>query len=387
MPSLPAPGPSPCNPLPEPLPLPMPAPPPLPPRPVLAVPVGDMASAPPAAFGSPALVPGWLEMTTPFAPGVPPALRGGATEEPRSSGPPAPAPLLPLPRPERALSPPKPGGGGTTFAEPSSGPAVCVDRPEPLPLPMLAGGGTTCGVIGAAPDLASEPPPDAAGGGGTGFARRSPALELPQLLRSRLTCDGGGDTTAGAGNDNFGVDDTSRWGAETGGATTSTVWVVGRRELAKSRCSSRGGGAMTVCPVIGVASGLAVCIVSRETFGAGGMIGVLKVGEVRVLARETSGAGGTTLVVSAFGFRVADDFNSGAGCTTLGVVKNAGKVGAVRVGRRPSAGGGPGFALKASRLATAESECGRLTLGASTTFSLGLSPRATRMVWVRWRAC
>ena len=243
---------------------------------------------------------------------------------------------------------------------------------------MLAGGGTTCGVIGDAPDLASEPPPDAVGGGGTGFARTSPVLELPQLLRSRLTCDGGGAITVGAGNDILDVDDISRWGAETGGATTSTVCVVGTRELARSRCSSRGGGAMTVC-----ASGFAVCILSRGTFGAGGTIGVLNVGEVRVLARDTSGAGGTTLAVRAFGFRLADEFSSGAGCTTAIV----GKVGAVRVERRPSAGGGPGFALKASRLATAESECGRLILGASTTFSLGLSPRATRMVCVRWWAC
>src|SRR5208337_4404284 len=148
------------------------------------------------------------------------------------------------------------------------------------------------GVIGAAPDLASEPPPDAVGGGGTGFARKSPVLELPQLLRSRLTCDGGGAITAAAGNDNLGVDDTSRWSAETGGATTSTVCVVGTRELARSRCSSRGAGAMTVG-----ASGFAVCIRSRETFGAGGTMDVFNVGEVRVLACVTSGAGGTTLVV------------------------------------------------------------------------------------------
>jgi hypothetical protein len=145
----------------------------------------------------------------------------------------------------------------------------------------------------------------------------------------------------------LGVGDTSRWGAETGGATTSTVCVVGTRELARSRGSSRGAGATTVG-----ASGFAVCILSRETFGAGGTIGVLKVGEVRVVACVTSGAGGTTLVVSALALRLADEFSSGAGCTTAIV----GKAGAVRVERRPSAGGGPGFALKASKLATAESE-------------------------------
>lgn len=144
---------------------------------------------------------------------------------------------------------------------------------------MLAGGGTTCGASAPTPDLPSDPPPDAVGGGGTGFARKSPVAELPQLFRSRLTCDGGGATTAGAGSDSFGVDDTSRGGAETGGATTSTVCVSGTRELAKSRCVSRGAGAMTVG-----ASGFAVRILSRETFGAGGTIAALNVGEVRVLA-------------------------------------------------------------------------------------------------------
>ena len=125
VPSLPAPDPSPCSPLPEPLPLPMPAPPPLPPSPVFAVPLGDMARAPPPVeFGSPGLVPGWLEMTTADPGAFPPALLGGATEEPRSSGPPAPVPLLPRPLPERALPPPRPGGGGTTSAEPRSEPAV-----------------------------------------------------------------------------------------------------------------------------------------------------------------------------------------------------------------------------------------------------------------------
>ena len=137
------------------------------------------------------------------------------------------------------------------------------------------------------------------------------------------------------------------------------------------------------------ASGLAVLILSRETFGAGGTIAAfivaLRVGEVRVGARETSGAGGMTLVVRRLLVRLVvgegDEFNSGDGGTARIVI--AGSVGAVREERRPSAGGGPGFGLNASRLATAESECGRFILGASTTFSLGLSPRATRIVCVR----
>src|SRR5712692_8349579 len=216
---------------------------------------------------------------------------------------------------------------------------------------MLAGGGTTWGVMEAAPDLASDPPPDAVGGGGTGFVRKSPVAALPQLLRSRLSWDGGGATTAGAGSESLGVDDTSRCGAETGGATTSTACVRGTRESAKSRCVSRGAGAMTVG-----ASGFAVLILSCETFGAGGTMAALKVGEVRVAVRETSGAGGMMLVVRMLGVRLADEFNSGEGGTTLIVI--AGRVGAVREERRPSAGGGPGFGLNASRLATAESECG-----------------------------
>src|SRR5271163_4569356 len=127
---------------------------------------------------------------------------------------------------------------------------------------MLAGGGTTW-VVSVPTDRVFDPPL-AVGGGGIGFVRKSPEAVLPQLFRSRLTCDGGGATTAGAGNVSLGVDDTSRCGADTGGFTTSTVWVNGRRELARSRCVSRGAGATTVG-----ASGLAVRIWSRETLGAG----------------------------------------------------------------------------------------------------------------------
>ena len=75
---------------------------------------------------------------------------------------------------------------------------------------MLAGGGTTC--VASVPIDARDldPPPDSVGGGGTGFVRKSPVAELPQLLRSRLTCDGGGATMAGAGSVSLGVDETSR---------------------------------------------------------------------------------------------------------------------------------------------------------------------------------
>lgn len=69
------------------------------------------------------------------------------------------------------------------------------------------------------------------------------------------------------------------------------------------------------------------------------------------------------------------EFSSGVGATGVTV----GRVGAMREERKPSVGGGPGVGLKASRLATAASECGRLIWGASTIFSLGLLPRATRI--------
>src|SRR4030088_3586130 len=200
---------------------------------------------------------------------------------------------------------------------------------------MLAGGGTTWVARGPTPDARDcDPPPDAVGGGGTGFVRMSPVAELPPLLRSRLTCDGGGATTAGAGSDSLGVDDTSRCGAETGGATTSTLCVSGTRESARSRCSSRGAGATTVG-----ASGLAVRILSRETFGAGGTTAAFKIGEVCVGVRETSGAGGMTLLVRTLERRVVaweeDVFNSGDGGTARIVI--AGSVGAMREERRPSA--------------------------------------------------
>jgi len=177
--------------------------------------------------------------------------------------------------------------------------------------------------------------------------RKSPVAELPQLLRSRLTCDGGGATIAGAGSESFALDDASLGGAETGGATTSTVCVSGTRELARSRWASLGAGAITVG-----ASGLELRILSREIFGVGGTTSAFNAGELRVLERETSGAGATMLVSRLFGVRLADELTSGAGGTGL----IAGRAGAVRDERSPSAGGGPGFDLKASRLATAESE-------------------------------
>ena len=59
------------------------------------------------------------------------------------------------------------------------------------------------------------------------------------------------------------------------------------------------------------------------------------------------------------------------------------RLGVLRVERTPSTGGGPGFGLTASRLATASLDCGSRRLGASTTFGVSEPPRAILMVWVR----
>jgi len=238
-------------------------------------------------------------------------------------------------------------------AEPTSTPA---DRPCPalpcaplapeLPTPMLAGGGTTSAFI-PVPVAVRPPAATAEGGGGTGLVRMSPVDVPPQLLRSRLTCEGGGATTAGAGSESLEFCVASRWGAETGGATTSAVCVKGTRELARSLCSSRTGGAMTV-----EVSELPVRILSRETFGVGGTMGVLKEDDVRLLELAISGAGAMTFIAGLLVERMVDEFNSGDGAATV----IEGRVGAVSAERKPSAGGGPASALKASRLATAESE-------------------------------
>jgi hypothetical protein len=110
---------------------------------------------------------------------------------------------------------------------------------------------------------------------------------------------------------------------------------------------SRTGGAITV-----EVSELPLRILSRETFGVGGTMDALKEVDVRLLLLETSGAGATTFIAGLLADRMADEFSSGEGAATL----IDGSVGAVREERKPSAGGGPGFALNASRFATAESE-------------------------------
>src|ERR1700733_4021868 len=195
-PSLPAPEPSPESPLPGPLPRPMPFPPPLPPRSLFAVPSGDIAIAPPPfEFGKPTVDPGWLDTTTPF-PEAFPLLPGGAIDEPRSSGPPAPLPLLPRPAPVSAFPPPTPptvGGGGTTeFASNPDPPRLFLLPPLALLLApfdaasldapfllILSAGGTACVPSVPLPDLVCDPPAAADGGGGTGGEGTTPMTGLP----------------------------------------------------------------------------------------------------------------------------------------------------------------------------------------------------------------
>jgi hypothetical protein len=244
-------------------------------------------------------------------------------------------------------------------APPACEPLPPPDKPAPS---RLAGGGTTCEERVPEPVRANDPPPPAEeGGGGTGWERMAPLRVLPQLLRSRLTCEGGGATTACAGRESLAAVAASRAGAETGGATTFTVCERVVRELARSCGVSWGAGATTFC-----ASALAERMRSRETSGAGATSVGFICGVARVEACSTSGVGGTMLVFR-FGLRRPCACNSGEGATGL----RAGRTGATSFDPRPSVGGGPGLDLNARRLATAESLCGRLTLGASTTLSEG----------------
>jgi hypothetical protein len=138
-----------------------------------------------------------------------------------------------------------------------------------------------------------------------------PDAEPPQLLKSRLTCEGGGATTVGVGKVNLALADVSRCGAETGGATTLAVCVSDDRELARSRWASVGAGAMTEGLIW-----VALRILSRVTSGAGATTDALSEGIERVWEWETSGAGAIRLAVRLSDLRVRAEFNSGVGGTT-----------------------------------------------------------------------
>src|SRR5215470_7155586 len=112
--------------------------------------------------------------------------------------------------------------------------------------------------------------------------------------------------------------------------------------------------------------------VACETSGAGATIEVCNESARRLAAEFKSGAGATIVVCKPCALRISADVNSGAGAT----MPASGSAGAVKDERSPSAGGGPTAGLYANRFATEESECGKSSLGESTTLSLGWSPRA-----------
>lgn len=90
---------------------------------------------------------------------------------------------------------------------------------------------------------------------------------------------------------------------------TSLVCEIDVRELAKSRCASRGAGATTVA----VAGEFADLNLSRETSGAGPMRDGLSVGALREFTCATSGAGGMTVLVMPVCVRLRVEFTSGEG--------------------------------------------------------------------------
>jgi hypothetical protein len=100
-----------------------------------------MAKEPALLLGAPTFEPGWLDMTAPEPPPLPPP-EAGASTEPASIDPPKPLPLAPLPEPVAAVPPPIEGGGGITLPARSVPPAAVLPVPRPPP-DTDGGGGTT----------------------------------------------------------------------------------------------------------------------------------------------------------------------------------------------------------------------------------------------------
>ena len=104
----------------------------------------------------------------------------------------------------------------------------------------------------------------------------------------------------------------------------------------------------------------------------------------RCLSGETLLGGGATTLLSR---PEMARFISRSTCGGGAIIAFLDSAGAMREALRPSAGGGPGTDLKASRFATGWVVTGNFMFGASTTLSLAELPRATRMVWVLWWEC
>ena len=199
-------------------------------------------------------------------------------------------------------------------------------------------------------DVRGKRPPLRLAAALSGFATAPAPNPGPRGLISRAICVGGGAITDGAGSVSRGCCLVDCSGAETGGGITATA------------CEP----------------GMGTKISRRGALGLGGTMAAFSDGVERILSRCASGVGGMTFAFN-IGARCALSLRtSGVGATAASVI-----AGTRNEDFRPSAGAGPGIGLNASRLATAESDCGSFSLGASTTFSRSDSPRATRIVWVR----
>src|SRR5713101_6335152 len=347
------------------------------------------------------------------------------------------APLVVMPV---ASDPVTEGGGGTIFAPKEVRREIPEDPTEPVPeaeggggttlvasaLPVAprvpeetaGGGGTTSCVPNSLPMtlLMNDPLLACDGGGGTIVGEEVPTLPLSRRRKSRAeSAEGGGATTEGAGRLSFALRALSRSGEETGGGTTATLFIC-TRDGETSRLTDAGAGGITLALSDGVERAWsretcvdagpmtltfndgAAMVRSRDRLGAGAMMLVFKDGAISVCSDRTLGAGGTIAGFRAGAPRDCAEERLGAGGTTelsvspsrdrsrvtftgAGATTFAGRLGAVREECKPSAGSGPGFDLKASRLATAAMEEGSLRLGATTTCDASELPRATRMVW------
>jgi len=254
-------------------------------------------------------------------------------------------------------------GGAIAVPVPTIAPAFGLDDPPPPAADACTGGGTTLALpTNPAVDRLSPVPPGlelpTCTGGGTTLVCRFIASLPPRVPTPWDNCAGGA-TTAGAGNVSFADKFVSRSGAETGGGTTSILLATVTLAANGSRCNPEGGGGTTV-----VVSAGAVRVVPCETCGGGAIIVAVNAGVDLELPCATCGAGGITLAGASDGAINEVLIGSGGGGTAVD-----GKAIERGVDRKPSAGAGPGILLTARRFATALSDRGRSSFGASTTFS------------------
>ncbi len=120
--------------------------------------------------------------------------------------------------------------------------------PAALEGDTLGGGGTTSWVPKSLPMMLLTKDPLAAwvGGGGTTLGAEERMPPLSRRRRSREgSVEGGGATTEGAGKLSLAVRDDSRYGADTGGGTTATLFICTRVEET-SWLTEEGAGPITL---------------------------------------------------------------------------------------------------------------------------------------------